>query len=79
MATLNVGRSSAEAGASPDPSWKGLYQAGGISAIFFFILNIVVLSVFSLITPQPPGSGEVGSLPGGVATLQYIASTRKLL
>ncbi len=78
MATLNVGRSSAEAEASPDPSWKGLYLAGGISAMLFFILNIVVLSVFNFITPQPPSSGEVGSLPGGVATLQYIASNKSV-
>jgi Domain of unknown function (DUF4386) len=72
MATLNVGKLSAEV--SPDPSWKGLYRAGGISAMLFFVLNFVLLIMFDLITPRPPNTGEVGSLPSGADTLQYIAS-----
>ena len=72
MAALNVGQSLAEA--SPDPSWKGLYRAGGISAMLFFVLNFVLLIVLDLITPRPPSTDEVGSLPNGADTLQYIAS-----
>jgi hypothetical protein len=78
METLNVGKSSGEAVAGPDPSWKGLYRAGGVSAVLFVVLNIVVYSVLFYTTPQPPISGgaALNTLPGGVATLQYIASNR---
>lgn len=65
METTSVGRSSGEAEASPDPSWRGLYRAGGISAALFVVLVIVPL-VLIFTTPQPP-------LSGGAATLQYIA------
>jgi hypothetical protein len=70
METLNVGRSSEEAVAGPDPSWSGLYKAGGVSGVLvgiLFIINIVLLFT----TPQAPSSG-------GVAYLQYIASNRSV-
>src|SRR2546421_2995166 len=66
METLRVGRSSREAVASPDPSWRGLCRAGGISAALYVVLIIVPLVLLNTM-PQPP-------LSGGTATLQYIAS-----
>jgi len=65
METLRVGRSSREAVASPDPSWRGLYRAGGVSAALYAVLIIVPLVLLNTM-PQPP-------LSGGAATLQYIA------
>lgn len=66
METLSIGRSSREAVASPDPSWRELYRAGGISAALFVVLIIVPLVLINTM-PQPP-------IAGGAATLQYIAS-----
>jgi hypothetical protein len=66
MNTLQVGRSSGEAEASPDPSWRGLYRAGGVSAALYVVLIIIPLVLLTT-TPQP-------LLAGGAATLQYIAS-----
>ncbi len=77
METLRVGRASGEAEASPDPSWRGLYRAGGVSAVLFVVLTIVSF-VLAFITPQPQSSGGSLMLPGGVATLQYIASHRSI-
>ena len=57
----------------PDPSWKGLYRAGGVSAFLFALLTLATF-VLIAITPQPPSTGESGTLPGGVATLQYISA-----
>jgi len=70
METTSVGRSSGEAQASPDPSWRGLYRAGGISAALFVVLVIVPL-VLIFTTAQPP-------ISGGTATLQYIASHKPI-
>ncbi len=78
METLNVERSSGEAQASPDPSWRGLYRAGGVSALLYGVLNFVVPVVLGFITPQPPSAGGVATLAGGVTTLQYIASNRSV-
>ena len=67
---MSVGKSSEEAVAGPDPSWRGLYKAGGVSGVLvgiLVILNIVLLFT----TPQAPSSG-------GAATLQYIASNRSV-
>src|SRR5437016_289953 len=66
MNTLLVGRSSGETEASPDPSWRGLYRTGGVSAALYVVLIIIPLVLLAT-TPQPP-------LSGGAATLQYIAS-----
>ena len=77
METMNVGRSSGETVAGPDPSWRGLYRAGGVSAVLWVVLAGVVPVVLGSITPLPPtSSGEFASLAGGVATLQYITSNR---
>jgi hypothetical protein len=37
---MSVGRSSEEAVAGPDPSWRGLYKAGGVSGVLVGILFI---------------------------------------
>ncbi len=67
---MSVGRSSGEAVAGPDPSWRGLYRAGGISGVLFIVLTIVsIVLVFTKPLPQ--------SL-SGAATLQNIASNRSL-
>jgi Domain of unknown function (DUF4386) len=77
METLRVGRASGEAEADPDPSWSGLYRAGGVSAVLFVVLTIASI-VLAFITPQPQSSGGSLMLPGGVATLQFIASHRSV-
>ncbi len=66
METTSVRRSSGEASASPDPSWRGLYRVGGVSAAFYVVLIIIPLVLLNT-TPLPP-------LSGGAAMLQYIAS-----
>jgi hypothetical protein len=66
METLHIERSSGEAPASPDPSRRGLYRVGSVSAALFVVLIIVPL-VLIFTTSQPP-------ISGGAATLQYIAS-----
>jgi hypothetical protein len=67
---MSVGRTSGEAVAGPDPSWRGLYRAGGISGILFVVLTIVsIVLVFT--KPLQPSSG-------GAATLKNIASNRSL-
>jgi Domain of unknown function (DUF4386) len=60
---------------TPDQSWNGLYRAGGAAAVLFALLTIVY-SVVAALTPQPPTTGETGSLPGGAATMQYIADDK---
>ena len=67
---MSVGKSSGEAVAGPDPSWRGLYRAGGVSAVLYVILSIGAL-VLLIITPPVPSSG-------GAATLQYIASNKSV-
>jgi hypothetical protein len=66
MNALQVGSSSGETEASPDPSWRGLYRAGGVAAALYVVLILIPLVLLAT-TPQPP-------LSGGAATLQYIAS-----
>jgi len=66
METTSVGGASAEAVTTPDPSWRSLYRAGGVSAALYIVLILIPLVLLTT-TPQP-------SLSGGAATLQYIAS-----
>jgi len=67
---MRVRRSPGEVGASPDPSWRGLYRAGGISGVLFIVLTIVsIVLVFT--KPLQPSSG-------GAETLKNIASNRSL-
>lgn len=70
MNTLQTRRSTGETQASPDPSWRGLYRAGGISA-FLFVVPILVNIVLLLVAP-PLLNGD------GATTLQYVASHKAL-
>lgn len=70
MKTLNVGRSSGETEASPDPSWRDLYRAGGVSAVLFVALVLVAI-VLVVVAPPPLNSD-------GATTLQYVASHKVL-
>lgn len=69
METLRIERSAGEAETSPDPSWRDLYRAGGVSTALYIVLGIITPVVILMTMPQPPSSG-------GAATLQYIASNR---
>lgn len=61
--------SSGEAATGLDPSWRGLYRAGSISAVLFVVLTVVAI-VLDLTTPPP--------VSGGVATLRFIAQNRSI-
>ena len=68
MEATTIRRRTGVAGATPDPSWRDLYRAGGVSA-FLYIALLIVPIVLIFIMPQPP-------ISGGAATLQYIASNK---
>jgi hypothetical protein len=70
METLRVERSSGEAVATPDPSWRGLYRAGGVSAVLF-VVPILVAIVLYVVAPPPLNAD-------GATTLQYVASHKVL-
>jgi len=70
MNTLQVRKSPGETEVSPDPSWRGLHQVGGVCAVFAGLLYIVALVLDFSMQPIPTA--------GGAATLQYIASHRLL-
>ena len=66
---MSLRRSSGEAVAGSDPTWRGLYRAGSISAILFVVLNVTAI-VLDFTAPPP--------LSGGVATLEFIAQNRRV-
>ncbi len=67
---MSLRRSPGEGVATPDPSWRSLYRAGGVSGILFVVLTIVsIVLVFT--KPMQPSSG-------GAETLKNIASNRSL-
>ncbi|HJT58702.1 MAG TPA: DUF4386 family protein [Ktedonobacteraceae bacterium] len=70
MNTLQLRRSAAEIEAAPDPSWRGLYRAGGVSAVLFVVLVLAAI-VLVVVAPQPLSAD-------GATTLQYIASHKVL-
>jgi len=70
MNTLQVRRASGETEASPDPSWRGLYRAGGVSAILF-VVPVLVAIVLVVVAPPPLNAD-------GATTLQYVASHKAL-
>jgi Domain of unknown function (DUF4386) len=70
MHTLQVQRSPGELEVAPDPSWRDLYRAGGISAVLFVVL--VLAAIAMVIVAPPPLSAD------GATTLQYIASHKVL-
>jgi hypothetical protein len=53
---------------SPDPSWRGLYLAGSVSAVLFVVLNVAAIVILATIPPAPSS--------GGAATLQWIAANK---
>lgn len=56
-----------------DRSWRGLYQAGGVSALLVGVLYLAA-TMFLFIIPMQGGYAT----SGGAATLQYIASNRSV-
>lgn len=65
---MRTRRPSGKTIAGPDPSWSGLYRAGGLSAGLFVVLLVAAIAL-AIATEQPPTSG-------GAATLEYIAAHR---
>jgi hypothetical protein len=55
--------------AGPDPSWRGLYRAGGVSAILYVVLALAVPAV-QVLTAQYDFKMD------GPTLLQFIASNR---
>ena len=53
---------------SPDPSWRGLYKAGGISA-FLYVLLALVVPFFMFINHT-----ELSSMFSGRDVLEYITT-----
>jgi hypothetical protein len=72
METLRVERSSREAGASPDPSWRGLYWAGSVAAVLYVILIVAPLVLLIVVPPPPSSGGDVVS-PGDREPLSYTS------
>ena len=70
MTTLQVRRSIGEAEAAPDPSWRDLYRAGGLSAALFVVC--ILVAIVLIVVAPPPLSAD------GAATLQYIAAHKVL-
>lgn len=70
MNTLQVRRSAPETVTTPDPSWRGLYRAGGVSALLFVVLLLVAIAI--IVVAPPPLNAD------GTTTLQYIASHQVL-
>ena len=67
--TVMVQQSLAKAVADPDPSWRGLYRAGGVSAILYVLLAVTVPAV-QVFTAQYDFKMD------GPTLLQFIASHR---
>jgi hypothetical protein len=70
MKTLHIRRSPGEAVASPDPSWRELYRAGGVSGVLFVVLILVAIVI--IVVAPPPLNTD------GAATLEYVASHKIL-
>ncbi len=70
MEITNIGRASRVTEAAPDPSWRGLYRAGGVSAALFVVL--VLVAIVLVVVAPPPLNAD------GATTLQYIASHKVL-
>jgi hypothetical protein len=65
-------QSTAKAVAGPDPSWKGLYKAGGISAILYIVLALALPTVQVLTMQYFQETTEYG----GLEFLRFIAANR---
>ena len=55
-----------------DPSWKGLYRAGGISAILYIVLALVAPTISVLMMGYFESTAEYG----GLEFLRFIAANR---
>ena len=65
---MSSGRSPAGVANASDPSWRGLYRAGSVSAVLYVVFTVAAI-VLSSIVARPP-------LSGGAATLEFIAENR---
>jgi hypothetical protein len=61
---------SGEAASRPDPSWRSLYKAGGLSGILIVVPYLVAIVLVSVAPPPLESSGD--------ETLRYIASHKWL-
>lgn len=59
-----------EIGPAPDPSWRSLYRAGGVSAALF--LAFILVAIVLVVVAPPPLNVD------GATTLQYVASHKVL-
>jgi len=58
--------------AGVDPSWKGLYRVGGVSAILYIVLALVVPTISVLTMGYFESTAEYG----GLEFLRFIAANR---
>jgi hypothetical protein len=70
--TLVTLQSATKAVAGPDPSWRGLYKAGGISAILYIVLALALPTVQALTMQYFQLTAEYG----GLEFLRFIAANR---
>ena len=69
METLTVERTTPAPAAGLDPTWRGLYRAGGVSAGLYVVLGMIVPAVLF-------STSHYNASMGGKATLAFIASNR---
>ena len=70
---ISISQQSVEnAATGADPTWKGLYKAGGISAILYIILALVVPTLQVLTMGYFKSTAEYG----GLEFLRFIAANR---
>jgi hypothetical protein len=67
--TSTIQKPAEEFSTGPDLSWRGLYRAGGISAILYIILGLTVPTVLVL-------SAQYDFKMGGEALLKFISSNK---
>ena len=68
MTTFILGRETTGATAAPEPTWRDLYRAGGLSAFLTSLSYVLALVIVFTLPPAPT--------TGGAATLEYIAAHR---
>lgn len=69
---LETEQSTTQTKTKVDPSWKGLYKAGGISALLYILLSLVIPTVQVLTMEFFSSTAEYN----GVEFLQFIAENR---
>ena len=70
MKTKSATRSSRAAAEGPDPTWRALYQVGGVSALLATLIYIAATVMDFSVQPAPTS--------GGAAALKYIAEHRSV-